>query len=73
MKWGLAHKEWLILAKAGDFMDLKTKVSSDLELQLHILAHTQERLHNMLEQALIFNKMRSSRKEGQGNDLLPSN
>ena len=54
-------------------MDLETKVSSDLKLQLQILAHTQEWLHNMLEKALIFNQMRSRRKEGQVNDLIPSN
>nr|KAJ0199348.1 hypothetical protein LSAT_V11C600341720 [Lactuca sativa] len=54
-------------------MDLKTTMSSDLELQLQIPAHTQEWLHNMLEKSLIFNKMRSRRKEGQGNDLIPSN
>ena len=49
LQWSFTPKESLILAKVGSFMDLKTEESSDLKLQLQILAQTQEKLPNMLE------------------------
>ena len=49
LQWSFTPYESLIHAKVGGFMDLETQGSSDLKLQLQILAQPQERLPNMLE------------------------